>query len=79
MGYLLKKNKTPLVGQLLLKGGEISSEQLLIALKEQEETGEMLGIILIELGFITGNILTKYLAIQTKLVHSKRPRPTPVP
>jgi len=45
------QSKFPL-GQLLIEKGVITQEQLDIALQKQKETGEMLGIILLELGFV---------------------------
>lgn len=48
---MTEKKKFPL-GQLLVDKGYISPEQLTIALRRQQETGEMLGITLMELGYI---------------------------
>lgn len=45
------KSKIP-IGQLLVERGIISQEQLDIALAKQKQTGEMLGIVLLELGFV---------------------------
>ena len=67
MGYLRKKRKH-MIGQLLLRGGEINEAQLSAAIKEQEETGGYLGAILIDRGFVTITTITKYLAIQKKIV-----------
>lgn len=42
----------PLLGEMLVKNKIISEEQLNIALKKQQETGELLGGVLLKLGFI---------------------------
>ena len=68
MGYLLKKNRVPLLGQLLLKGREVTPEQLLIGLANQADNGGFIGVILKDLGYINDKTLLKYLAIQAKLV-----------
>lgn len=46
------KSNIPL-GQLLVDQGVITPEQLQTALHKQEETGEMLGVVLLELGFVS--------------------------
>jgi len=41
------------LGTLLLRAGKISQDQLLQALKEQQETGELLGKTLVKMGFVS--------------------------
>jgi type II secretion system protein E len=48
---MIIKSKFPL-GQLLIERKIITPEQLDVALKRQKETGELLGIVLLELGFV---------------------------
>ena len=52
------------LGERLLKEGSISPEQLKMALKEQESTGELLGEIIHRLGFATKEAITKALAAE---------------
>ncbi|MFH0975220.1 MAG: hypothetical protein V1874_05495 [Spirochaetota bacterium] len=58
----------PLLGQMLLEAGEITQEQLDKALEVQKEEGGLIGIILINLGFINEQTLVKYLASQAERV-----------
>jgi len=61
---MANKPKPPL-GQLLLEKNIITQEQLNSALQKQEETGELLGTILLKLGFVDEeNILLPVLADQ---------------
>lgn len=57
------------VGESLLRNGEISSDQLNVALHEQQRncasTGKMLGSILVELGFLDDSSLANVLAERT--------------
>ncbi len=60
--------KTPrakLLGERLLEEGLITPQQLEIALKEQKRTGELLGEILVNLGFISQDVLSSTLASQS--------------
>jgi len=41
------------IGEALIKNGLISSQQLEVALSEQEKTKERLGDIVIKMGFVT--------------------------
>ena len=57
-----------LLGEMLLENGEISRQQLDEALEVQKTEGGLLGIILVNLGFINEQSLVKYLAIQAERV-----------
>lgn len=50
-----------LIGQMMLEGGEITSEQLDDALLEQKKTKEKIGTILVKMGAISEAVLIKYL------------------
>ncbi|HNU93000.1 MAG TPA: hypothetical protein PKO25_14095 [Spirochaetota bacterium] len=58
----------PLLGEMLLEDGEISREQLDKALEVQKKEGGLMGIILVNLGFIPEKTLVKYLALQAERV-----------
>ncbi len=58
----------PLLGEMLVEGGEISQEQLDKALQIQKEEGGLIGIILVNLGNINEQTLVKYLASQAERV-----------
>jgi hypothetical protein len=58
----------PLLGEILLENGEISQDQLDAALEEQKKEGGLIGIILVNLGFISEQLLVKYLAVQAEKV-----------
>ncbi len=58
----------PLLGELLLENGEISQDQLDNALKVQKEEGGLIGIIMVNQGYITEQNLVKYLAMQAERV-----------
>lgn len=55
------------IGDLLLKEGLISREQLQKALEEQRQNGTRVGYNLVKLGFIQENELTRCLARQFKM------------
>jgi len=55
------------IGDLLVRGGLITREQLARALEEQRQSGTRVGYNLIKLGFIEENELTKMLARQYKM------------
>lgn len=55
------------LGDLLVQAGEITPEQLSIALAEQRRSGHKLGTILVELGFITEHRILEALANQLGL------------
>ena len=54
----------PLLGQLLLDRSIITPNQLNEALKKQKHEGGLIGIILLDLGYINKKILSKYLQKQ---------------
>ncbi|RPI91157.1 MAG: hypothetical protein EHM32_10915 [Spirochaetales bacterium] len=58
----------PLLGEMLLEDGEISREQLDKALEVQKKEGGLMGIILVNLGFIPEKTLVKYLSLQAERV-----------
>ncbi|MBN2039635.1 MAG: hypothetical protein JW864_06315 [Spirochaetes bacterium] len=58
----------PLLGEMLVDGGEITQEQLDKALEIQKEEGGLIGIILVNLNFINEQTLVKYLASQAERV-----------
>lgn len=58
----------PLLGEILLEEGEITSEQLDKALEVQKKEGGLIGIILVTQGSITEQTLVRYLALQAERV-----------
>lgn len=69
-----------LLGQLLIENKVINEQQLDSALREQKKTGELLGIILVRLGFVTEeNVYLPVLAQQlgVEFVHLKEKQITP--
>jgi len=58
----------PLLGEMLLEDGAITREQLDKALEVQKKEGGLMGIILVNLGFIAEKTLVKYLALQAERV-----------
>ena len=60
-----------LLGQMLLDAGEINQVQLSEALKVQEANGGRLGVVLVELGYLSSGLLANYLAKQTAATISK--------
>jgi len=57
----------PRLGDLLLRKGLITADQLAAALVESRERGELLGRVLIELGYVFEDELARVLAEQLKL------------
>ena len=57
-----------LLGEMLLENGEITRQQLDEALEIQKKEGGLLGIILVNLGYIGEQSLVKYLAVQAERV-----------
>ncbi|MGC8731003.1 MAG: MSHA biogenesis protein MshE, partial [Halothiobacillaceae bacterium] len=55
------------LGDLLVQAGEITAEQLSIALSEQKRSGHKLGVTLVELGFTTEQRILDTLANQLGL------------
>jgi type IV pilus assembly protein PilB len=58
----------PLLGEMLIENGEITQEQLDEAIKMQKSDGGLIGIILVNLGYIPEKTLVKYLAMQAERV-----------
>jgi len=58
----------PLLGEILYQNGEITKEQLDKALDVQKSEGGLIGIILVNQGAITEQVLVKYLALQAEKV-----------
>jgi type IV pilus assembly protein PilB len=50
------------IGERLVAGGHITSDQLNVALQEKKVTGKLLGEVMVDLGFITEGFLMKFLA-----------------
>jgi len=59
--------KTPRIGDLLLREGLITQEQLSKALQEQRQSGTRVGYNLVKLGFVKETDLTRMLARQHKM------------
>ena len=55
------------LGERLLSLGYITMEQLWLAILEQRHSGHKLGEILVDRGWITGEILEKVLAVKQKV------------
>jgi|APLow6443716910_1056828.scaffolds.fasta_scaffold1711189_1 type IV pilus assembly protein PilB len=58
----------PLLGELLIENHAISQEQLDKAMEIQRKEGGLIGIILVNLGFLDEQTLVKYLALQAEKV-----------
>lgn len=58
----------PLLGELLIENHVIGQEQLDKAMEVQQKEGGLIGIILVNLGFIDEKTLVKYLAVQAEKV-----------
>lgn len=58
----------PLLGEILIENGEIAQEQLDKALEVQKKEGGLIGIILVNLGFLSEQKLVKFLAMQAEQV-----------
>jgi len=56
-----KEENKPLLGLLLVHKGYITYDQLEVALEKHRNTGERLGDILVELGFVDRETLEKNL------------------
>lgn len=56
------------IGELLIDNYEITEQQLKEALEVQKTSEKLIGIILIELGYIDKKTLEKYLIMQTEIV-----------
>ncbi len=62
MGFFTPGLPTKRLGDRLLDAGLISPNQLELALREQKRTGKIIGAVLQDLGFITGQDLSAFLA-----------------
>jgi hypothetical protein len=58
----------PLLGELMIENSEITQEQLEKAIDVQKKEGGLIGIILVNLGYISEQTLVKYLALQAERV-----------
>jgi hypothetical protein len=58
----------PLLGELLVENSEITQDQLNKAIEIQKKEGGLIGIILVNLGYINEQTLVKYLAVQAERV-----------
>ncbi len=58
----------PLLGEILVEDAVITKEQLNEALAIQKRDGGLIGIILMNLGYINESTLVKYLAVQAERV-----------
>jgi hypothetical protein len=63
----------PLLGEMLVEAGEITQNQLDKALEIQKDEGGLIGIILVNLGFITEQTLVKYLGLYYISITSSQP------
>jgi len=57
-----------LLGDILVDNGEITKSQLSEALVIQKNEGGLIGIILVNLGYLSEQSLVKYLAVQAERV-----------
>jgi len=62
---MVQKNKP--LGERLIDLGILTAPQLELALKQQRQTGNMLGEVLIGLGFVSDDVLTSVLAAQSNV------------
>jgi len=61
------EGKSKRIGDMLLEQGILNQDQLNVALHEKQKSGRMIGEILVDLGFISSEILTSFLAESTGL------------
>jgi type II secretory ATPase GspE/PulE/Tfp pilus assembly ATPase PilB-like protein len=61
---LERSNKRPKLGEVLLRSGSISEEQLQLALQEQQRSKRPLGEVLIKLGHLTDEAMRQALCLQ---------------
>ncbi|MCK5558874.1 MAG: type II secretion system protein GspE, partial [Candidatus Hydrogenedentes bacterium] len=64
-----QEKKRKLLGEILIESNQLLPEQLELALARQHETGRRLGQILLEMGFVSYEILTQALTEQTGVPH----------
>jgi len=65
--FLLMKKKAKPLGERLFDLGILTLPQLELALKLQKRTGEMLGEILVNMGFVSNDVLASTLAAQSNV------------
>lgn len=58
----------PLLGEILIENNVITQEQLEKAIEVQKKEGGLIGIILVNLGYLDEPTLVKYLARQAEMV-----------
>jgi hypothetical protein len=58
----------PLLGEILIENNVITKDQLEKAIEVQKKEGGLIGIILVNLGYIDEPTLVKYLARQAEMV-----------
>jgi len=58
----------PLLGELLIENHVITQEHLDKAMEVQKKEGGLIGIILVNLGYLDEQTLVKYLALQAERV-----------
>jgi hypothetical protein len=58
----------PLLGEILIENNVITKDQLEKAISVQKKEGGLIGIILVNLGYIDEPTLVKYLARQAEMV-----------
>lgn len=58
----------PLLGEILIENNVITKEQLDKAIEVQKKEGGLIGIILVNLGYLDEPTLVKYLARQAEIV-----------
>jgi type IV pilus assembly protein PilB len=61
---------TKLLGESLVEAGLINNEELSIALTEQQNSKEKLGVILVSMGYVSADTLIGFLAKQPELTAS---------
>ena len=54
------------LGELLIREGRLTDDQLQQALARQKQTGRRLGAVLQDLGFVTDDVIARLLAAQLK-------------
>ncbi len=64
-----KDEKRRMLGEILVESNQLLPEQLELALVKQRETGRRLGQVLLEMGFVSYEILTQALTEQTGVPH----------
>jgi MSHA biogenesis protein MshE len=60
------------LGELLIREGRLTDDQLQQALARQKQTGRRLGAVLQDLGFVTDDVIARLLAAQLKFPYFDR-------